>query len=89
VVLAVGGLAAGCDKDDDGGADEARGIAECASYLKAARECFSRKPTAKATLADSVDQVKATLRDTSQPLEREKIRSAYREQAARLAEECR
>jgi hypothetical protein len=82
-------LVAGCDKDEGGGEDEARGIAECASYLKAARECFSRKPAVKATMADSVDQVKAMLGGSSQPLEREKIRAICRERAAHLTEECR
>lgn len=79
---------AGCDASGGGG--DAASIPECDKLFRVADACFSKNPVVKASMADTVDQVKDMLKPRSgEPLERAKIADVCRQRTAAVEQACR
>ena len=81
-------LLAGCEPSEgEGGAE---GIPECDKLFRMADACFSKNPVVKASMADSVDQVREMLKPKGNaPLERARIADVCRQRMAGLEQACR
>ncbi len=79
----VAPLLVGCQ----GGSEEAASIPECEQYFRRAKACFSKNPVAKASMSDSVDQVREMMTPKGgQPLERPKLVDLCKQRTAALTQ---
>jgi hypothetical protein len=79
-------LLCGCEGGSGSGRIE---VPECEQYFRVAEACFAKNPVAKATMADSVNQVKGMLAPSDQPLERAKMIHLCNERRAALVQGCK